>query len=310
MDAKTSLVEARQTALLPADDRPVVSWEQMTQAFCNTLDSQNTRKTYARTLRRLPDELGGRGPADVTGKDLAAWRRGVQDQLESGDVAPATARRKVATVRAFFKFAHILGQSPVGPDARAYVLKLPRGDVQKPFKTLDADAETALLDSLNGTERAMVAVMLYAGLRVSEACKLTVGDYYRNGDSKLWLQVRMGKGRKMRKVPVGDTLAAILGDPQRGDGPLFESRQRNQDGSRHYTRVRAWQILQNALECALPDKAGDFSPHSLRHTAAMRWLRDGVPLTVIQEWLGHASLDTTKKYLDHLTDDEKHALMR
>lgn len=309
MTRETSLIDVRQRALLPADERPAATWEQMINAFLNTLDSKNTRATYGRTLRRLPAELGGRGPRDVTGNDLAAWRRAIQDRVESGETAPGTARRKVATLRAFFKFAHILGQSLVGPDARAFVLKLPRGDVQTPFFTLTADDEARLLSTLDGDERGMVAVMLYAGLRVTEMCNLRVSDYYANGDGKLWIMVRRGKRGKTRQVPAGPMLAAILGDPGRGDDPLFESRQRSQDGGRHYSRVRAWQILQAALVRACPDKAGKFSPHSLRHTAAMRWLRAAVPLTVIQEWMGHASLDTTRKYLDHLHDDEKHALM-
>jgi site-specific recombinase XerD len=53
----------------------------------------------------------------------------------------------------------------------------------------------------------------------------------------------------------------------------------------------------------------DFDPHWMRHTAATRWLRDGVPVEVVAELLGHASVATTMSIYGHLSvEDARKAL--
>jgi hypothetical protein len=42
--------------------------------------------------------------------------------------------------------------------------------------------------------------------------------------------------------------------------------------------------------------------HDLRHTAACEWITQGVPLTTVQAWLGHSSIEITSRYLHHLGD--------
>ena len=42
--------------------------------------------------------------------------------------------------------------------------------------------------------------------------------------------------------------------------------------------------------------------HDLRHTAACEWILRGVPLTTVQAWLGHGSIEITARYLHHLGD--------
>jgi len=49
----------------------------------------------------------------------------------------------------------------------------------------------------------------------------------------------------------------------------------------------------------------------MRHTAAVRWIfKDKVPLSIVQKWLGHKSLATTQKYLDHIENSEAHKYMK
>ena len=74
---------------------------------------------------------------------------------------------------------------------------------------------------------------------------------------------------------------------------LFRTRQ-----SPMMTTQRAWQIVK-----ALAQRAGiekPISPHSLRHTMAIETLRAGASPAVVQKVLGHSSLQTTSRYLDHL----------
>ena len=281
----------------------VADWDTMINSFLDTLKMGSTRQTYEPTLRSLAIELGGAGPAVVSGQDLGAWASGVRAAVESGELAPNTGKRRIMTVKSFFKFARLVGQSKLDKDMRSYLLQAPTDQVVKPFQVLSESEQGRLIEALDGQDRRIVATLLYAGLRVSELCKLNRRDYYSDEQGAPWMKVA-GKGGKGRVVPVGAKLAAELGPTNGGGaGALFESRQ----GDGHYTRVRVFQVVKAAIAAASIDKR--ISPHSLRHTAAMSWLRSGVPVTVVQKWLGHSSLATTQKYLDHIENGEAHKMM-
>ncbi|HUT18978.1 MAG TPA: tyrosine-type recombinase/integrase [Anaerolineae bacterium] len=291
-----------QTELGLAVEQPkVASWGQMIGAFLDTCNAASTRQTYEHKLRDLPRELGGEGPLDVTGQQLAAWSKGIRDQVEAGEVSPNAGKLKVMAVKSLFRFARMLGQSRLDKDMRSVVLRAPREQVVKPFQVLSEAEQDQLLAALKGQDRRIVATLLYAGLRVSELTRLNLRDYYTDEQGRRWLKVS-GKGSKDRVVPVGDKLAAELGAPTGGNGePLFEGRQGR------YSRERAYQIVTEAVKRAELDKR--ITPHSLRHTAAITWLRARVPLTVISKWLGHSGLEPTKRYLDHMENGEAHGYM-
>ena len=286
---------------LPAAGLPVLGWDEMISTFLDTKKT-STRRTYGPKLRVMAVELGGCGPAVVTGQQLAAWGRTQWDQLDAGSVAPSTCRGRINAARSLFHFCRIVGQSPISKEVLAFVLPVPKDQVIRPFQVLSADEQGRILGAVEDQERRIVATMLYAGVRASELCKLRATDYHTDEQGRYWLKVR-GKGGKSRVVPVGQALAGELGAPGQGDGPLFKSRQ----GPGHYKRQRIFQIVKAAVARAGIEKR--ISPHSLRHTAAITWLHAGVPLSVVQQWLGHASLATTQKYLDHVTNGEAHGYM-
>jgi integrase/recombinase XerD len=120
----------------------------------------------------------------------------------------------------------------------------------------------------------------------------------------------VGKGDRERQVPVGEIaidwlrryvaearsgwLAAWQGD-RRGGGPLFLSTR----GER-LDRRRAWEMLASSARAA--NLAQGISPHTLRHSFATHLLEGGADLRVVQELLGHASINTTQLYT-HLTGE-------
>lgn len=291
---------------LEVPDGPIAQdWGAVIEAFLNTRGTESTRRTYAPTLRTFAKEFAHvTGPALIAPQELGEWAMNVRNEVEAGAISPNTGKRKVMTVKSFFKFAYTIGQSRLGKDLRTFVLKSPKEQVLKPFQVLNADDQDRLLGAATGQDGRIVATLLYAGLRASELCKLRASDYFTDEDGRCYLRVR-GKGGKTRDVPVGDKLAAVLGtiDPHGSDTPLFPSRQ----GDGFYSRVRIFQIVDSALAQAGIERR--ISPHSLRHTAAITWLRGGVPLPAIKEWLGHASLATTQKYVDHLEKGEAHGYM-
>ena len=143
--------------------------------------------------------------------------------------------------------------------------------------------------------------MLYdTGARVQELIDLNAGDVRLDAPPQVRL---MGKGRKMRAVPLMDATVDILRDhrrengldrPEHADRPLFQNRQ----GGR-LTRTGVRYLLQKYVQAVRRDHPGftqPVSPHSLRHTKGMHLLQSGVPLEIIRDFLGHVDVKTTEIY--------------
>lgn len=151
--------------------------------------------------------------------------------------------------------------------------------------------------------RAMIAIMLDAGLRCAECCGLGLRDVDLQTGR---IMVRQGKGKKDRIVWAGaatlDAIAAWLDVRPEGDGPLFCTL----NGKPVYTSyVRA---MLDRME----KRAGirhNVSPHTLRHTCATDLLRQTGNLRLVQRALGHSSITTTTIYA-HIVDDELADAMR
>ena len=131
-------------------------------------------------------------------------------------------------------------------------------------------------------------VMLTSGLRVSEAASLTKEDLV-TIKGRSFLKVRRGKGKKERLVPVVDEDVAkeLVFFAEEREGLLFG--------------VSA-KTLKN-YACLVKKKTGvDFHSHRLRHTFATKLLACGVGIDVVQKVLGHASIETTRRYAETLPE--------
>jgi integrase len=161
----------------------------------------------------------------------------------------------------------------------------------------------------------LLAVLLGAGLRAAEVVGLDVSDLHDDPEGGLVIAVRQGKGRRDRQVPVqpevSRLLLAYLAETSRhlGDtGPLFRAHDRGaaeRERARLSTRAVGYLVRRSLERAGLAAKA--ISPHALRHTFAIRALRAGGNLIALQRLLGHASVTTTQRYLDHLALGELRA---
>lgn len=219
----------------------------------------------------------------------------------------ASIARKLSVMRTFFRMLvrrRIVAASPVsanrgpkrghklptflGKDEAAQLLDLPDGDGNG---TPSAEAR----------DQALFEVLYGAGLRISEACNLDLGDLVRQEDGMI-LNVRSGKGRKDRRVPIGAAAVAAIDVylPLRGDllgkavggnsdlAALFLSAK----GKRLDPRQARRQLARRELLAGVKF----VPPHALRHSFATHLLGEGADLRSIQELLGHASLRTTQRY--------------
>ena len=177
-----------------------------------------------------------------------------------------------------------------------------------PVEILTPAEVQALLGACSGRaptgirNRALIAVLYRAGLRVSEALAL----YPKDADAKTGtLVVLHGKGDRRRTVGMDPGAFAILArwlDRRQalglgGRSPLFCTLKGR---PLHSAYARA-------LFPRLAKRAGiakRVHPHGLRHTHAAELAREGVPLNIIQAQLGHANAATTSRYLDHIAPQQ------
>jgi integrase/recombinase XerC len=141
--------------------------------------------------------------------------------------------------------------------------------------------------------RALLALLSGTGLRLAEAAALDVDDVpttERTGAE----HVRAGKGERPRTVPLPADARSLLRCwlTERAQHPAVL----RGEPALWLGRRAARQLQRIVAELGADAWPVDVSAHTLRHTAATRWLRAGVDVVVVADLLGHASLDTPRTY--------------
>jgi site-specific recombinase XerD len=160
---------------------------------------------------------------------------------------------------------------------------------------LTPDEVSRLLAAVEPLKARMLLTTMYGcGLRVSEALRLKIRDI---DSQRMVIHIRQSKGRKDRYVPLGTTLLDQLRDYWRRERPsslLFPGSQTDKPWSVMLVR----QSLREAKRIAGIEKP--CTTHTLRHSYATHCLQAGMKVGMIQQMLGHASLETTATYT-HVT---------
>jgi integrase/recombinase XerD len=155
--------------------------------------------------------------------------------------------------------------------------------------------------------RVLLAVLYRAGLRISEALALERRDIDQVAGT---ITVRHGKGDRRRVVGLDAGAFTLL------DRWLDERRRRDLRARAIFCTLDGHPLQASYVRALLPRlaaKAGiekRVHPHGLRHTCAAELAIEGVPVPLIQQQLGHASLQTTTVYLRHIAPVELIETMR
>jgi integrase/recombinase XerD len=259
----------------------------------------NTLKAYAKDLADA-DAFLRRDGTDLAAASAEAIEAYFADMGARG-LAPATAARRRAAVRQFYRF--VLGERWRDDDPSRRVDAPKQGrPLPKVLSRAEVDAligAAAAKDGPGALRLACLIELIYAsGLRVSEATSLTLAALARD---PAYLIVR-GKGGKERLAPLnGAARAAIkaylavrgtfLPRGAKANPWLFASRGK----AARLTPRRFAQLLDEAARDAGVDPA-KVSPHVLRHAFATHLLEGGADLRVVQTLLGHADIATTQIY--------------
>lgn len=240
------------------------------------------------------EEVSRRTLQGVEERDIRAW---MAYRLGRG-MAKSSNARALSAVRTFFRYlnahGHVSNPTPLQVSA-------PKLDKPLPKAPNEGQADALLLalevqDSaewIAARDHAIACLLYGAGLRISEALGLDLGDVDTDSDT---LRIR-GKGGKERQVPLLAIVGKAIADYRglcpllsaTGSGPLFVGKL----GKRLQPAVfqKTLRILRRQM--GLPES---LTPHALRHAFATHLLSRGAELRDIQELLGHSSLSTTQRY--------------
>ncbi|NPA74964.1 MAG: tyrosine-type recombinase/integrase [Euryarchaeota archaeon] len=246
--------------------------------------SENTIAEYVHFASQML-MFTGKKPKTITSGDMRRYKIYLSTKKK---YSKNTIYLALKAVTAYFKYRKI----PLPDD-----LKPPKRPKQMP-KYLTEEEVRKLLDAAkeNPRDYAILSLLAYSGLRVSELCNLKFEDV-ELGERVVY--VRSGKGDKDRIVVISDPAAEAIENYllSRTDSLeyLFSSQK-----SEHITRVQVFRIVKKYAELAGIKK--NVTPHVLRHTLATTMLRRGVDIRFIQQFLGHSSVATTQIYT-HVDDE-------
>lgn len=235
--------------------------------------------------------------------------------------APATRRRALSSWTSLCEYATRRGLLATNPMRDPRIDRGPRpshtptafavSEERALFAAIATpDAKVTSRKPWPGRDVALLAVLLTAGTRVSETCNARIGDL-QDLDGEPRLRV-LGKGNKYRTIPLDHATVEVLrtyllerrerfsGLGRRTLGPrdpLFVKA----DGQPFTTRAMQHLVYRwYARAGVIP--AGRSCVHALRHSFATHLVDNGASVVELQELLGHASLETTKRYLSAVGD--------
>ncbi len=255
-------------------------------------------------------------------------------------LSPTSLKKSIKIIDSFLNYlvqTHYLTGNPLAVDRR----RKRRSNTQQQNiidRYLELDELTAVLDALDeypaenqkmafqvARARYIILLLFYSGLRIAEASKHTMGNFIQR--EKNWFLRVIGKGKKLREIPVPDELLNALSEfrsfmdlpslqPSFAEkAPLIPMQNLSQPiSTRRIDQILKWAFGLGALkfEQNQPHKASKLraaSAHWLRHSYVTYLLDSGAPLKVAQENAGHSDISTTMLYR-HVSQTDRHEATR
>ena len=283
-----------------AEVPPAVEW------FAN-IDNPNTRRAYENDVRSFAKFVGIQAPDDmrkVSRAHVIAWRK----TLEQENLGAATIRRKLSALSALF--GYLCEKNAINDNPVHGVKRPTEGANEGKTPALSDDQARMLLNapdnqSLKGVrDRAILATLLYHGLRREELTKIRLKDLQnREGTPHLAIH---GKGRKIRYIPLHPHAGRLIKDyvdradhVDERDGAVFRPVRNNVTGTlkKPLHPDAIYRLVRHYAQLAdIPGAIDGISAHAMRATAATNALQHQADIAKVQEWLGHAHIGTTRLY--------------
>lgn len=262
--------------------------------------AQKSITTYTTSIKQMFRYFNENSIVNPTREDLENWR----DSLIDGGKSANTVRLYIASCKLFFRW---LAQEELYKNIADHLKSRVKVSAEHKKDFLSKEQSRQLLNFAKGKgtlkdlrDRAIIALMLTAGLRTIEICRADVKDIRRvNGCYFLYV---LGKGRteKAESVRIAPQVYKLIQDylkmrgKVKGDEPLFVSTSNRSKNKRLDTQSVRKLIKADLRGIGLDSDR--LSAHSLRHTAATQMLLNGVKLEEVQQVLRHRNITVTQIY--------------
>lgn len=175
-------------------------------------------------------------------------------------------------------------------------------------KYLTQDERTAFLKAAERAEREVrtfCGMLAYTGCRISEALALTADRVDLAQGVIVFESLKKRKKGVYRGVPVPPAFLDALDLVHN-----VRQAQAKKDGGRSlrlwtWGRTWAWEQVKAVMQAAHLTDPASATPKGLRHSFGVAAVSNGIPLNLVQRWLGHAQLSTTAIYADAVGAEEK-----
>lgn len=262
----------------------------------NSVTSENSRRAYEKALADFLAWYDAQGRPELRKAVVQEYR---QTLVDAG-LAPSTVNQRLSAIRKLATEAADNGLLDPALAAGIARVKGVKSGGRRSGNWLTMQQAQALLNApdcstLKGKrDRAILAVLLGAGLRRDECARLEV-THVQQRDGRWVILDLMGKGRKVRTVPLPSWAKVALDAWTEAAGidagRLFRPVNKGD-------RVRGASLTSQAIRDVVNTYGGgDLAPHDLRRTYAKLARKGGADLGQIQLSLGHASIQTTERYL-------------
>ncbi len=283
-----------ETALTLQDDA-----QRIIQMVLDGLTSEHSKRAYGKALQDFMTWYQQQGKPGLSKATVQAYKVILQ---ESG-ISPATVNQRMSAIR---KLAQEAADNGVLDQTMANGIARVKGVKQQGVRTgnwLDRDQAQELINSPDVTtlkgmrDRAILAVMVGAGLRRSEVAALRV-EHIQQREGRWVILDIVGKGNRVRSVPIPawskSAIDAWCQAADIQDGQLFR---RVNKGDKLAGSGMTTQAVRDVVIEYSGRLGYQVAAHDLRRTFAKLAHKGGSGLDQIQLSLGHASIKTTEKYL-------------
>lgn len=256
-----------------------------------------TAKEQRYCIGYFADAMGGRGMRQIGERDLERWVEQMRATL-----SPGTVRHRWRTAHAFLEWLVDEGKIRRNPARRIPTPKVPRAV----HRNLRPDQAAALHEAcIDNRERLIIALGFQLGMRRSEIARAELGDF-----DFVARRVRIiGKGGHERVVALTDdaerAIAAYAGELRIHAGPLVRDRAGLHGLTPGYVG-ELWEKI--AYRAGVKARPWDgVATHSARHTAGTDVAHRSGNAVIVRDFLGHASLATTDRYIGEVDIEAQRA---
>lgn len=228
----------------------------------------------------------------------------IQRYLESvqmQDIREKTANGRIFMILQFYNFLVVKGYLKKIPFRHEYYLQKEMHGHND--RSVPERIYTEILSKLAEFPEHLRLMFLHlwcTGIRGSEVCTLTGGDYEeKNGD--YWLKVYQVKMKTYKRVPIPEALYKLVQVYKKKYriGPeeyLFKSKK---GGAFQYATLR-YQMLKYCEKNKIADGEYIFRSHDYRHNLATLYYDNGISLQAVRDYLGHEYEEMTRQYVDYM----------